>query len=74
VIDRHLPQRLRGDRERLMQIINNLISNAIKFSDSGEVCVEISFSALSDDDGMLHVSVRDQGAGMSGDAVRRIVS
>lgn len=64
VIDRHLPQRLRGDRERLMQIINNLLSNAIKFSKHGEICLEISFSALSDLDGMLQVSVRDQGAGM----------
>ena len=64
VIDHHLPERLRGDRERLMQIINNLISNAIKFSERGEICVEISFSALSDQDGMLQVSVTDQGAGM----------
>jgi signal transduction histidine kinase/CheY-like chemotaxis protein len=64
VIDRHLPQRLRGDRERLMQIINNLLSNAIKFSHGGEICLEISFSALSDLDGMLQISVRDQGAGM----------
>jgi signal transduction histidine kinase/ActR/RegA family two-component response regulator len=69
VIDRHLPQRLRGDRERLMQIINNLISNAIKFSDQGEICLEISFSALSDEDGMLHVSVRDQGAGMDAETL-----
>jgi signal transduction histidine kinase/ActR/RegA family two-component response regulator len=69
VVDRHLPQRLRGDRERLMQIINNLLSNAIKFSDAGEVCLEISFSALSDDDGMLNVSVRDQGAGMSAEVL-----
>ena len=69
VIDRHLPQRLRGDRERLMQVINNLLSNAIKFSREGEVCLEISFTALSDQDGTLQVSVRDQGAGMDAETL-----
>lgn len=64
IINQHLPERLNGDSERLMQIINNLISNAIKFSEQGEICVEISYAPLSDHDGMLQVSVSDQGAGM----------
>lgn len=69
VVDRHLPQRLRGDRERLMQVINNLLSNAIKFSRQGEICLEITFTALSDDEGSLQVSVQDQGAGMDAETV-----
>lgn len=64
IINQHLPERLNGDSERLMQIINNLISNAIKFSEQGEICIEISYTPLSDNDGMLQVSVSDQGAGM----------
>ena len=69
-IDRHLPRRLRGDRERLMQVVNNLISNAIKFSAAGEVCIQASFDAVSQDQGTLRIAVSDQGVGLD-EATRR---
>lgn len=64
VVDRHLPERLRGDRERTMQVINNLVSNAIKFSREGEIVIRVRFDATASDEGLLQVSVSDQGVGM----------
>ena len=51
---------MRGDPERLRQLVDNLISNAIKYSDSGgEVTVEAGA-----DDGHVIVRVRDTGPGI----------
>lgn len=67
-IDRLVPRRLRGDRERVMQVVNNLVSNAIKFSSKGEVHVRAAFDVLDQDAGLLRVQVSDQGAGLDADA------
>jgi signal transduction histidine kinase len=54
-----LPE-IRGDRERLRQLIDNLISNAVKYSEAGgEVLVEART-----DDGRVVVRVRDKGPGI----------
>ena len=52
---------VRGDAERLRQLIDNLISNAVKYSDSG---AEVSVRAQSDD-GHVVVRVRDTGPGIA---------
>jgi signal transduction histidine kinase len=49
-----------GDERRLTQVLLNLVGNAIKFTDSGEVAV-----AASSEDGSFRVSVRDTGPGIS---------
>lgn len=67
-VDRHMPRRLRGDRERIMQVVNNLVSNAIKFSDKGEIRIRAHYDALASDEGMLRVAVSDQGIGLDPEA------
>jgi PAS domain S-box-containing protein len=57
-----VPALVRGDPGRLRQILVNLIGNAIKFSDRGQVSVAIERSADSAD--TLHFSVRDTGIGI----------
>jgi signal transduction histidine kinase len=50
----------RGDERRLTQVLLNLMGNAIKFTDAGEVIVKASA-----DNGAFNVSVRDTGPGIS---------
>ena len=54
---------IRGDRERLRQVLANLVENAVKYSPSGEL-VEVSASALN---GNVVVKVRDRGPGIASD-------
>jgi len=49
-----------GDRERIFQVISNLLNNAIKFTDKGDVVVE-----LEEKDGQAIVHVRDSGSGIA---------
>jgi signal transduction histidine kinase/HAMP domain-containing protein len=49
-----------GDRDRLEQVVINLISNAVKFSDSGQITCRIRL-----EDGEIIVSIQDQGIGIS---------
>jgi signal transduction histidine kinase len=50
----------RGDDRRLAQVLLNLVGNAIKFTESGEVLIQAS-----QNDGMLSVAVRDTGPGIA---------
>lgn len=64
------PVRLVGDSGRLRQVILNLLGNAIKFTDNGEVVLEVS--KQSSDTVTLLFSVRDTGIGIPDDKVNRI--
>ncbi|MEQ5807483.1 PAS domain S-box protein [Alteromonas sp. NFXS44] len=57
-----------GAPERIRQVLNNLISNAVKFTAHGEVDVEV----YPDADGMIAFSVSDSGIGMTSEQVSRV--
>jgi len=58
-----VPDRIHGDPLRLRQVLLNLLGNAVKFTDSGSVSVEVS--AVSREDGQeLEFAVRDTGMGV----------
>jgi CheY-like chemotaxis protein/nitrogen-specific signal transduction histidine kinase len=59
-----VPERLVGDLDRLRQIIVNLVGNAIKFTEEGEVLLNVEADSRSSDDVRLHFSVRDTGIGI----------
>lgn len=67
-----VPPVLVGDPTRLRQVFSNLVSNAIKFTEKGEVTLRISCAAREGDAVTLDASVDDTGVGISPDAQKRI--
>jgi signal transduction histidine kinase/CheY-like chemotaxis protein/HPt (histidine-containing phosphotransfer) domain-containing protein len=59
-----VPDALVGDPGRLRQIVVNLAGNAIKFTETGEVVVDVAVDSRTDAGVCLHVSVRDTGIGI----------
>jgi signal transduction histidine kinase/CheY-like chemotaxis protein len=60
-----VPPDLTGDPVRLGQVLINLVGNAIKFTDHGEVCVDVSVKAVTNDRACLQFSIRDTGIGIA---------
>ncbi len=67
-----VPDRLVGDTGRLFQIIANLVGNAIKFTEQGEVLVDVAVASQTAEEIDLHVAVRDTGIGIPLDKKRLI--
>ena len=65
VVDRKVPDRLLGDPLRLTQVLSNLLGNAIKFTNKGEVLLEIRLIEETDSDVSLEMRVSDTGIGIS---------
>jgi signal transduction histidine kinase/CheY-like chemotaxis protein len=62
-----VPDMLIGDSGRLRQIVVNLVGNAIKFTDRGEVLASVKFESRSDDQVCLQFAVSDTGIGIPED-------
>lgn len=67
-----LPRSARGDPTKLRQVLMNLIGNAIKFTDEGEVRVTAQPQWQDEDEISLHFSVRDTGIGIAADKLDEI--
>ena len=59
-----VPHSVRSDPERLRQVLVNLIANAIKFTDQGEVIARIEVESRADGHAVLHCQVQDTGIGI----------
>jgi signal transduction histidine kinase/DNA-binding response OmpR family regulator len=59
-----VPDNLLGDPTRLRQILFNLVGNSIKFTDAGEVSVQVSVESADADGATLHFAVGDTGIGI----------
>ena len=64
-IHRDVPVVLVGDPGRLRQVIVNLVGNSLKFTEKGEVVVEVRLEDESEDDVILRFSVKDTGIGIA---------
>lgn len=71
-IDGNLPRQLSCDPVRLVQIYNNLISNAVKFTKEGFVEIYIGWEKVSDTCGVVKTKITDSGIGMREEDIRRI--
>jgi len=63
-LDPAVPSTLRGDPVRLRQVLSNLVSNAIKFTEIGEIVLQISLEREETEDVLIRVSVSDIGIGV----------
>ncbi|MCK5718892.1 MAG: response regulator [Thiomargarita sp.] len=67
-----MPEQLLGDANRLRQIINNLLGNAIKFTNQGEVLLRVLITEETEKDILLQVEVIDTGIGIHPNAQNQL--
>jgi PAS domain S-box-containing protein len=72
VIPPDVPTRLRGDAGRLRQILANLIGNAIKFTERGEIVVRVSKESETETHAVVRFNVQDTGIGILPEAQTRL--
>ncbi|MFB3765744.1 MAG: ATP-binding protein [Methanotrichaceae archaeon] len=72
LIDKSVPEIVVGDQVRLRQILGNLLSNAIRFTDKGEVTISVSSRLKMWDLYEFHFSVRDTGVGIPQDMMYKL--
>jgi len=71
-VDENLPWELAGDPVRIRQVLLNLVSNAIKFTDSGHVLIGVEALERKEGSVRLRLSVEDTGIGINPEDVERI--
>lgn len=71
-LDPLLPRRVIGDALRLGQVLNNLVGNAVKFTESGQVHIKVTQLSASHGNVTLSFSVSDTGIGMSNEQVDKL--
>lgn len=65
VMESALPEQLFGDPQRLRQIIGNLATNAIKYTDTGSIQVKANIASHAEEHCHLHLRIKDTGCGIS---------
>jgi PAS domain S-box-containing protein len=71
-ISRDVPQSLMGDPERIRQILNNLVGNAIKFTMKGEVSIQVNLDRLEPDYAIIAFSIQDTGIGIASEKINQL--
>ncbi len=66
------PARIKGDPARFRQVLLNLLGNAVKFTEAGEIGVDLGVDGGEDDRVRLHIKVRDTGIGIPADKLEFI--
>lgn len=71
-VDEMLPRRLHGDKGKIRQILINLLTNAVKYTDSGGFSLCVSMVERRDDECSLRFSVKDTGIGIKEEDVEKL--
>ncbi|MHC1683138.1 MAG: response regulator [Clostridiaceae bacterium] len=72
MVESDVPEEVIGDPSRLKQVLNNLISNAVKFTSSGDISIKVNFKEEKDEIALLSFEVKDNGIGIQKDQINLI--
>ncbi|MDR2578167.1 MAG: transporter substrate-binding domain-containing protein [Chitinispirillales bacterium] len=73
-VDDNMPSKFIGDELRIKQVLNNLLSNAMKYTDKGSVCFTINHETRDDGTTLLRFIIKDTGQGMTPEDLARLFS
>lgn len=68
-LDEHLPEFILADETRLLQVISNLTSNAIKFTEKGKIMIQVSLTKTND---CIQVAIQDTGIGIDKEGQKQL--
>jgi PAS domain S-box-containing protein len=72
LIPKDVPRWVNGDPGRLRQILTNLIGNAVKFTDAGEVVVHVTLVEATADEALIRFTITDTGIGIPPETLHRL--
>lgn len=72
LVDPQIPPYLIGDENRLRQVLINLVGNAIKFTEKGEIVIQVQVQEQTGETITLHYSIKDTGIGIPPDRIERL--
>ena len=72
--DSNLPTILYGDEIRIKQIATNILTNAVKYTETGSVTMSVGFQKLADDKISLHFEIKDTGIGIKEEDIPKLFS
>lgn len=73
-VDPAIPPTVYGDSLRLSQILQNIVSNAVKFTEKGSITVNVGLEGAAEGCSLLQIQVRDTGIGMPRQVVEKLFS
>lgn len=74
IIDEVLPQRLYGDMGKIKQVVLNLLTNAVKYTETGGFALTVTMEERKDDDCVVRFSVKDTGIGVKQEDMDKLFS
>ena len=75
-ISREVPKLLHGDEVRIKQIVTNILTNAVKYTEKGRVTLRIDYEKIPDEEDciLLDVAVKDTGIGIKEEDMKKLFS